>query len=111
MAVILLNALPLNAIPYKEFAIQVHRISLDQLRNIRVGEEVKCFIRHEGTVKLLSKVLGIEIKPSAELYQYNPEDRIYVVSLKRPQRGQEVTELTENDVEVFEVVIARGVWL
>jgi len=26
-------------------------------------------------------------------------------------RGAEVTELKEDDVEVFEVIVARGIWL
>jgi len=114
MRVVLLNALPLNAFPYDHFAIQVHRASFTLVKNVvyavaRVS--VECFIRHEATVKLLEKVLGLELKPSSGLYQHQPDDIIFVITLKKPVRGAEVTELKEDDVEVFEVIVARGIWL
>jgi len=97
---VLLNALPLNAFPLDHFTIKVRRVSLS---DIRIYNNVKCYIRHEGTVKLISRVLGVELKPSADLYKFNPNDAIYIITLKKPVRGTEASEISKEDVDVFEI--------
>jgi len=116
--VVLLNALPLNAIPYERFAIQVNRLSPDAfeysiLQDIDKGYQIISFIRHKATVDLLSKMLNVEIKVSNELYKYQESDLIYIVTLKpeKIQRGQEATDLKPEDLAYYYIAIAEGVWL
>jgi hypothetical protein len=102
--VVLLNALPLNAIPKDMyyFDIACKRTTPEAIVDIvRHSAKIENFIRHESTVKLLSRLLNVELKPSAGLYTYESGDILVVVTLKRPQRGQEVTELSEEDLEYF----------
>jgi hypothetical protein len=116
--VVLLNALPLNAIPYVRFAIQVNRLSPDAfeysiLEDVERGYQVISFIRHKATVDLLSEMLGIKIETSNELYKYQESDLIYIVTLRsdRIVRGQEATDLKPEDLAYYYVAIAEGVWL
>jgi len=99
----------LNGFPVSTFMRGAHqatfyfeRISLEELRRRleeakAMGVEIVSYIRHPATAKLI----GVE--PSAGTYEYKREDVVYIVVLKTPQRGIEVTELTEDDVEVFMV--------
>ena len=116
--VVLLNALPLNAIPYERFAIQVNRLSPDAfeysiLQDLSEGYQIISFIRHKATVELLSEMLGIKIETSNELYKYQESDLIYIVTLKpeKIQRGQEATDLKPEDLAYYYIAIAEGVWL
>jgi hypothetical protein len=112
--VVLLNALPLSAFPqsWQDFAIQVRRVDVSYLYvAVREASEVKCYIRHPATVELLKKLLQVELKPSAELYRYSQEDEVFVITLKAPQRGAEVQEVKPEDLEIFRIVAAQGVWL
>jgi len=116
--VVLLNALPLSAIPYERFAIQVNRLSPDTfeysiLEDVERGYEIVSYIRHKATVDLLSKMLNVEIKVSSELYKYQESDLIYVITLKpeKIQRGQEATDLKLEDLVFYYVAVAKGVWL
>jgi len=114
MRVVLLNALPLNAVKYDNFVITVSRVTVDHMRrylkNLRdyVQYELKCYIRHSATVDLLNKLLNIDLGTSNELYQYQDGDIIFVVTLKKPTRGAEVINLSEEDIEIFRVNIAKG---
>jgi len=116
--VVLLNALPLNAIPYERYAIQVVQLQPDSfkrlvLRDVERGYQIISYIRHKATVDLLSKMLNIEIKVSNELYKYQESDLIYIVTLKpeKIQRGQEATDLKPEDLAYYYVAVAEGVWL
>ena len=116
--IVLLNALPLSAIPYERFAIQVNRLSPDAfeysiLQDIDKGYQIISFIRHKATVDLLSEMLGIKIETSNELYKYQESDLIYVITLKPEKvvRGQEIADLKPDDLMYYYVAIAEGVWL
>jgi hypothetical protein len=112
--VVLLNALPLNMFPesWSRFAIQVWKVSEeDLLRYIAEATEVKCYIRHPATVQFLRELLGEEIQPSSELYKYDPRDVVFIVTLRAPVRGQEATEVSAGDVEIYKVYAREGVWL
>ncbi len=114
MRVVFLNGLPLNMFPseWGYFAIQVIKATWeDLLRDLAEASEVKCYIRHQATVQLLEKHLEIKLQPSSELYKYDPRDRVYIVTLKTPQRGQEATEVSVSDVEIYEIYASEGVWL
>jgi hypothetical protein len=103
---VLLNALPLNAFTGTRFTITVERVDIETLRTaVREAETVECYIRHNATVSMLSTVLGKQLQPSSSLYRYNDGDILYVITLKTPQRGQELTNITQDDIEIFKVAV------
>jgi len=107
--VVLLPPIPLNAFPYQEFTILVKKISIEKFINdvkeiLAKGYKLECYVRHESTVRLLSQLLNIELKPSAELYQYREGDEIYIIGLKRPVRGQEL-QVNVNDLEIAYIIV------
>ncbi len=108
---VFLNALPLNAFNLREgneVVFRVKKISLDDLKSIvRNAEGIDCFIRHKATVEFLRNVLGIDIESSSSLYSYNPNDRIVVIALKKPIRGQEVSVVRLEDIEVYLVDVVE----
>ncbi len=111
---ILLNALPLNIFPdsWREYAIQVRRIDVYVLKErVLRARKIKSYIRHQGTVETLQRVLGIPLPASADLYKYEEGDEVYIVTLKSPARGQEVQLVSEHDLDVYHIVAVKGVWL
>ena len=100
--VVFLNALPLNAIKDAYyFDIYCKRTSIEAIADIVMhSAKVENYIRHESTVKLLSKLLNIDLKPSSGLYEYRDGDVLVIVTLKKPVRGQEV-EVKEEDLDYF----------
>jgi hypothetical protein len=105
---VLLNALPLNAIPpsVHYFDIACKRATIDAVADIiKQSTRVENYIRHESTVKLLSSLLNIDLKPSSELYEYRNGDVLAIITLKKPIRGQEV-EVREDDLEYFVCTVA-----
>ena len=66
------------------------------------------YIRHPSTVRILNEVLGLDLQPSSELYQYQQGDIVIVVGLRRPVRGQEV-EVTVNDLDIAIISIVEVV--
>jgi hypothetical protein len=110
--VVFLNALPLNAVHREVVNIKCVKLSdiilarhefseiLSELKAMIREREIVNYIRHESTVKLLSNILGVELKPSSDLYKYKCGDALVVVTLNKPQRGQEV-EVKEEDLEYF----------
>jgi hypothetical protein len=110
--IVLLNAFPLNAFDYRTFTALFTRVTVDQLvSEIKQNYEVINYIRHEGTVKTLSKLLGIELKPSADIYKFSKNNIIYVVTLKKVERGKEVTEVKVEDLDIVRVVVVEGAWI
>ena len=63
------------------------------------------FIRHQATLALLGKYIPISNTPNPELYKYEVGNALLVVTLKNPQHGQELSAITENDVELFLVSV------
>jgi hypothetical protein len=106
MRVVLLNALPFNAFTFNTFTLHVTRITLQQATElIGRAQVVENYIRHEGTLKLLSAVTGIQLTVNSGLYQYRTGDVIVVITLKKPVRGQEVAEVSPEDLDVFKVTV------
>jgi hypothetical protein len=107
--VVLLNALPLNSIKYTYFNIYCRRTSLQSIVDIiKHSLKLENYIRHESTVRFLSKTLNLEIKPSSEIYEYRDGDILTIITLKKPIRGQEV-EVKEEDLDYFMCVVGQGV--
>jgi hypothetical protein len=112
MRVVLLNAFPVSAVEYSTFTALFKRVAVEELvEDVRRASEVVSYIRHPATVQLLSKLLGIALAPSAELYRYREHDLVYVITLKTPTRGQEVTEVKPEDLDVVRVVVVQGGWI
>lgn len=107
MRYVFLNALPLNALGItKPTKLTVTPVSPGVLRQL--APEMKprvSFIRHPATVRLVNDLLGLGLKPESGLYHYEEGDVLIVITLKRPVRGAEVSNLTENDIEVFQVEV------
>ncbi len=104
---VFLNALPLNAIPYSSFTVICRRVGLEALRDLVEDSVVESYIRHEATLKVISSVLGVDLKPSSGLYSYSPGDAVVVVALKKPVRGQEVAEVRQEDLDVLLCLVSR----
>jgi len=118
MRIVFLPPFPINAFSYTSFEAVFRRTTIEKLKKLieYACKGSRCefvsYIRHEATVKLLSDYLGVQLKPSSELYKHNAGDYIVLVGLKKPVRGSEVTELRPEDldlilVDVFDVGIRR----
>jgi hypothetical protein len=109
--VIVLNALPLNALPRRHLSLDVLPISINELaqwinRRLQEGWQLVHYIRHPATIQVLRQA-GIPLSetPSSNLYQYIHGDIIIVVTLKTPQRGQEATQVSLQDLEAWVVTV------
>jgi hypothetical protein len=110
---VFLNALPLNSISLSRFCVEVKRIiDVEFLRFIvreakSINAEIINFIRHEATVKLLNQLFNLDLKPESGLYQWRKGDELIIVTLKKPIRGQEIQELTLDDLDLFYAYVAE----
>ena len=107
-----LNALPLNSLPKAHLQLDVlpvgsiHELALWVQRRVAEGYELVHYIRHSATITAL-RTAGIPLSeaPNAGLYTYQPGDIIVVVSLKNPVRGQEVLQVSPQDLEAWIVAV------
>jgi hypothetical protein len=114
--IVLLNALPLNAFPietHRQFQFEGEVVALDELIVIlkfyaNFNIKVENYIRHEPTVKLLSQLTGVELKPENKLYSHSDNDEIYIITLRKPVRGQEV-EVKPEDLLIVRVSYSKAV--
>jgi len=113
LILVILPSFPVNAFKPETFTVLFKRRDLGFIRSLRDlnGFEVVNFIRHPATVSLLSEKLGLKLEPSSELYEYKPGDHIFIVTLKRPERGKEVKRISEKDLLVYEAIVTPGSWL
>jgi hypothetical protein len=109
--IVILNALPLNALPRRHIQLDVLPVSLQDLaqwiqRRVAEGYEVIHFVRHTSTIQLL-RSLGVPLSetPNSGLYSYQHGDLLVVVSLRAPQRGQEATQVSLQDLETWVVTV------
>ena len=109
--IVILNALPLNALPRAHLRVDILPVSINELagwvqRRLQEGYEVVHFIRHPATVQALRSI-GIPLSetPNAGLYTYQPNDIIVVITLRAPQRGQEQQQVSPSDLEAWVVAV------
>ena len=110
--IIILNALPLNALPRHHIRLDVLPVSkLNELaawvqRRVAEGYVVEHYIRHGATIQAL-RSLGIPLSetPNAGLYSYSLGDVIVVVTLRNPLRGQQVSQVSTQDLESWIVTV------
>jgi len=105
MRLVFLNSIPLGAFDQKSFLLFIMRVTPDVLaRSIRECRdqitEIRCYIRHRATVDLLNRLLGLNMEPNQGLYNYRPGDILAVVTLKKPIRGAEITDVKPDDLDI-----------
>jgi len=116
--IVFLPPFPANAVPFQTFEAVFRRTTIERLKKLLsyYCREKSCefvsYIRHEATVRLLSEALGIQLKPSSDLYKYQSGDYIILVGLRKPQRGTEVSDIKTDDldimlVDIFDINIRR----
>ena len=105
---VLLNAFPLNAFPYfhdveigEDITLAFRRLSLEDLKDMTKRHDVVSYIRHQGTLEFLSRELGIELKPSSDIYKEDKRDIVVIITLKNPSRGKEVSNITDDDLLIY----------
>ena len=109
--VVILNALPLNALPRRHTQLDVLPVSIIELgrwlhRRLQEGWQLIHYIRHTATIQALRSVgIPLSEQPNAGLYQYQHGDVIVVVTLRAPQRGQEVQQVSVSDLEAWIVTV------
>ena len=109
--VVILNALPLNALPRAHIRLDVLPVNIVDLghwihRRLAEGFEIVHFVRHQATIQALRRELGIPLpEPNAGLYQYTPGDILVVVTLRAPVRGQEQQQINISDLETWIVTV------
>ena len=106
-----LNAMPLNSLPRRHLQLDVLHVSIGELaqwvqRRLQEGWRLVHYIRHPATIAAL-RAAGIPLseQPNAGLYVYQPGDVIVVVTLRNPLRGQEVSQVSPQDLESWIVTV------
>ena len=109
--IIILNALPLNALPRSHLRLDTLPVSISDLavwtqRRLQEGYEIVHFIRHQATIATL-RAAGIPLSetPNVGLYQYQHGDVVVVVTLRAPQRGQEQQQVNISELEAWIVMV------
>jgi hypothetical protein len=54
----------------------------------------------------LTQLTGVELKPENKLYSYSEGDEIYIITLRKPQRGAEV-EVKPEDLLIVRVQYSK----
>lgn len=71
--------------PYAKSTVSFIRIGLDDAKKLvkLANDEGKLYsiVGHAGTAKLLSEILGVEIKANREFYVMRPNDVVLVASI------------------------------
>jgi len=110
MRLVFVPPVPLNAFPYRKFAMVIVRVSIEEVARLvnhakKNGIPILNYVRHESTVRLLNQFFGLDLKPSSELYKHGKGDALIVVGLKKPVRGQEV-EVKPEDLDLAIAAVA-----
>ena len=109
--IVVLNALPLNALPRAHLELDILPVAINELaqwvqRRLQEGWQLVHYIRHPATIAAL-RAAGIPLseQPNAGLYQYDAGDVIVVATLRSPQRGQEQAQVSPQDLEAWIVTV------
>jgi hypothetical protein len=87
----------------KRAIVEFRRLTPQEVREIVGNSIVENYIRHQGTTQVLTELLQRQITPNNAVYTYRGE-RIILVILSVPQRGQEVAVKLE-DLVFYELVV------
>jgi hypothetical protein len=109
--VIILNALPPNALPKARVRLDMEPVDIVELGHrlhewLARGYELVHYVRHEATLRVISRELGIPLpEPNSDLYTYRDGDVLVIVTLKNPLRGREVQQVNIGDLEFWVVTV------
>jgi hypothetical protein len=114
MSIVILPSFPLNILPWQlsdRFTVLFIKRTINELKGIIGDREVISYIRHAPTNRLLTKYFKV-IDKSNETYSFNPQDYIIIVTLlkRTPISGQDL-EVSESDLLVVDVGVAKGSWI
>jgi hypothetical protein len=98
--IVILNGFSPSMFGHRNVVIEFKRIALEEVKKMIQSGQVVHYIRHPGTVKLLSLS-----NPNSGVYTYNGE-RIIMVVLNTPSRGQEA-EPSAEDLVCYEVIVHK----
>jgi len=102
---VLLNALPLNALPRSPLRLRVQPLRIEEIGWYVQGRQVVHFIRHQSTIDVL-RTFGIPVaNAETGLYRYQQGDRLIVITLRTPIRGSEQANVAPADLEAWLVEI------
>ncbi|WP_054844618.1 DUF1874 domain-containing protein [Vulcanisaeta souniana] len=95
--ILLLNALPLNAISQGEVVIKARRISPEEARRIiEGGKQLRSFIGHEATANALSILLGVNVPTNrANATLTKGSEALIIVLVQRLPEGQVIRSVEE----------------
>jgi hypothetical protein len=98
--VVLLNA---AVLPRKPMILAVTPTTLENVKALlKLTEEIKSFIGHESTAKLLSQILEIPVECNRSEYIPEIEDVAVVIRLKkRLEKPGDVNNVTLEDLEFY----------
>jgi len=98
MTTYLLNSLivPINFDEYREVRVKLKRITIQEVRNLLKNPFVSA-IGHEGTAKLLSELLGVNIPTNRITVYFQPGDKGIHFFLK--ERLPEGKVLSKEELE------------
>lgn len=109
--IVFLNALPLNALPRAHLRLDILPVSISDLaawvqRRLQEGFQLVHYIRHPATIAAL-RAAGVPLSEQANsgLYTYQHGDLIVVVTLRNPARGQEISQVSPQDLEAWIVTV------
>ncbi len=110
--IVIMNALPLNALPRSTLNLSITPVSLKDLadwikRKVTQGYVVTHYIRHSGTIAALRSIgIPLNERPNEGLYKYRQDDILVVVSLRSPTRGQDIAEVKPEDLDAWVVFVS-----
>jgi hypothetical protein len=105
--VVILNAMPMNALPPKHLRLEVVPVTPHEFvewlqRRVKEGYRIIHYIRHVSTIQALRNAgAPISETPETGLYRYESGDILAVVTLKNPTRGHEQTAVALDDLAVW----------
>jgi len=91
------NAFSLNMLESEEATINVKVIDTETVKQIISEEEVESAVGHESTAKVLSQLLGVEVKTERKEIKLKKGDKLIVFQLL--QRLPEGTILSEEELK------------
>jgi len=91
------NAFSLNMIESEEATISIKVVDVETVKQIIANEEVESVIGHESTAKILSQLLGTEVKAERKEVKLKKGDKVVVFQLL--QRLQEGAVLSEEELK------------
>jgi hypothetical protein len=103
---VLLNGLALNMFPRTVLSLRILPLQPEELRRLATNNKIIHFIRHGATIAALRSIVPhIPAEVNAGFYKYERGDTIVVVTLRMPARGQEVSSVNPDDLDLWLVEV------